>query len=186
MRALVFADTAPEQPVEELLAAHRPDLVLTLGDLQEWMLAPLAAWPGPKMGVHGNHCWRGYMDSLGIIDLHMQRWRLGNLLFAGFEGSHKYKINARFQYEQSEALEMIRSLPPADILVCHSPPNGINDHDDEAHHGLHALNLYLHTHQPKVLLHGHTYPTDETLVREFRGTRIEYVHGARIVDLTLG
>ena len=179
----MFADSTTDEPVDALLVAHQPDLVLILGDLQEWYLAPLGDWHGPKLGVYGNHCWPGYMEQLGIINLHMRRWQVGGALLAGFAGCHRYKAAGRFQYDQEEALALIKALPAADVLACHSPPNGINDHEDPAHQGLYALNWYLHAHQPQLLLHGHTYPTQDTMIGNANGTRIEYVHGARIVHL---
>lgn len=182
MRALVIADRQPDDPVEQLLDRERPDLVLTLGDLQDWYLAPLAGWPGPKMGVYGNHCW-SYMEQLGIINLHMSAYRWAGLTFAGFEGCNRYKATGRHQYHQDEASAMIRTLPAADVMICHSPPYGVNDHDDPAHQGLHALNWYVEHRRPRLLLHGHTYPTADTLVDRMGGTQIAYINGAGMVQL---
>ena len=45
----------------------------------------------------------------------------------------------------------------ADILVTHSPPEGIHDDDDPAHKGLRAINLLISLFKPRYLLHGHTH-----------------------------
>jgi uncharacterized protein len=75
----------------------------------------------------------------------------------------------------------VAALPPADVLVTHCPPRGINDHDDPAHVGVDALNEWLRRVQPAVMIHGHTYPTQP--IRQTGSTRVEYVRGGRIVTV---
>ncbi len=75
------------------------------------------------------------------------------------------------------------NFPPVDIFITHCPPRGINDEDELAHQGFEALRKYVDTYHPKVLFHGHTYPTEENMVRNYNGTRIEYVSGWRIIEI---
>ena len=102
--------------------------------------------------------------------------------FTGLEGCVRYKASRTdVLYTQGEYREMVAQLPLADILVTHCPPTGINDHArDPAHNGIDALLPWLEQFTPRVLIHGHTYPRQP--VRRHGPTRIEYVHGGRIID----
>src|SRR5918912_616758 len=87
-------------------------------------------------------------------------------------------------YSQRRAAKLIRKLPPADVLICHCPPYGVNDDpDDPAHVGFVALREWVLEHRPQLLLHGHTHPNPGALVERLGDTRIVYVNGARVVDL---
>ena len=69
-------------------------------------------------------------------------------------------------------------------MLVHCPPYGINDDPtDVSHQGYKALRDYVELQKPKYLLHGHTYPTEETLVTHFSDTKIVYVYEDRIIDL---
>ena len=52
-----------------------------------------------------------------------------------------------------------------------------------AHQGLDVLRDYIEREPPKVLLHGHTYPTEETVVKQHGSTRIEYVFEHKLITL---
>jgi len=98
----------------------------------------------------------------------------------GLEGCVRYKPGeSDILYTQDEYSTMVAALRPADVLVTHCPPAGINDHDDAAHQGITALRHWVDSHQPKFLIHGHTYPRPP--ITRHGATRVEYVHGARIV-----
>lgn len=185
MKALLLADRRPDTPLADLLREAHPDLVLCLGDLNRQLLGPLHDWAGPKLGVHGNHCCRGYMEDLGIIDLHLKVVELAGLRFGGLEGSLRYKpVGSEFLYEQDEMQEIARQLPPVDVLVCHSPPFGVNDdRHDLAHTGFIGLLQYVLAHSPAYLLHGHTYPSPEELVSLVDDTVIVYANGHKIIEL---
>ena len=54
-------------------------------------------------------------------------------------------------YTQKQAKKLIRKLPPADVLLCHCPPRGVNDDpDDPAHIGLEALRDWVLEHNPAL------------------------------------
>ncbi len=184
MRALCFADRRPDEDPLTLIDREQPDVILFLGDLDR------SYFPGietvthiPKGGVLGNHCRYDYLPELGAANLHLRVLMLGELRVGGFEGSRRYKPAGLYQYNEHEAEMFLTQLPPVDVLVLHSPPAGVNDHDDDAHQGLRAVRHWVDVHQPRVLLHGHTYPEEATMVRNVGRTRVEYVHGWRIVDL---
>ena len=67
-------------------------------------------------------------------------------------------------------------LPAADVLLAHSPPEGVNDEpDDRAHRGSPALRAWVERNRPGWLLHGHTLPNPAARVSELgpdaRGSR---------------
>ena len=185
MKALVIADRNPHIDFRRTIDDNAADLVITLGDLERHDLLYLADIRDvPKIGVYGNHCSGTYMDELGIMNVHMAMWEFGGLRFGGFQGCVRYKENPQaIMYTQAEASVMLEQFPPVDVFVCHCPPRGINDEEEVAHQGFDGLREYIERTPPHVLLHGHTYPTEETIVRQHGTTRIEYVHEWRIVDL---
>ena len=187
MRLLALADEPPPADPAELARANDVQAVVTLGDLSADALAPLSAMELPVLGVHGNHDDEGDLSELGVRDLHLARFELGEWSFAGFEGSVRYSKRALHQYSQEEADELVRRLPPADVLLCHSPPFGVNDQpDDRAHAGFRALRGWVERHRPAYLLHGHTTPDPRTRVHRFGSTEVFWVRGARTIELRRG
>lgn len=138
----------------------------------------------PKLGVHGNHDGDCFSD-LGIVDLHCRVIEIGGLRFGGFEGSPRYK-DGPYQYTQQECLSLIESLPAVDVLVCHAPPAGVNDHPGSpTHEGFEGLALYAMRHRPKMLIHGHTYPDSTDVVSRVGQMEVVYVYGWAMVELPL-
>jgi Icc-related predicted phosphoesterase len=88
------------------------------------------------------------------------------------------------QFTQEEASSLARSLPSADVLVCHAPPAGVNDEPgDRAHEGFLGLREWVGTHSPRLVLHGHTHPRPGGGVLRVADTRVVHVVGARIVEV---
>ena len=185
IKALVIADRPPENPIVDTVAKENIDLIITLGDLEYTQIASLESITHiPKIGVYGNHCTPGYLEQLGIVDLHLKTIEIGDIKFGGFEGSHRYKKDQFAKmYTQEEAVELMKDFPYVDVFIAHSPPAAINDEDDPAHTGLLALRHYLDEKQPKYFFHGHTYPTAETIVKKYKNTEIIYVTADKIIDL---
>ncbi len=52
-----------------------------------------------------------------------------------------------------------------------------------AHQGFDGLLAHIDRYPPKLLMHGHTYPTDETLTTHHGPTTIEYVHIWKIIEI---
>ena len=183
MRVLALADEPPPADPAELVADNAPDAVVTLGDLQKGSIASLATLDLPCLGVHGNHDVPNELAELGIEDLHLSRAQVGDWTFAGFEGCVRFGEGPH-QYTQEEAAVLVRRLPPADVLVCHCPPAGVNDEPhDRAHLGFAALRRWVEAHQPRYLLHGHTTPDPRRRTRRLGSTQVIWVRGAAVVEL---
>jgi uncharacterized protein len=189
MRALALADRPFHADARALTAQRGIGAVLCLGDLQPSWLESLDHVRLPKLGVRGNHDVEPYMEQFGIEDVHVRRVTLGSgLTVCGFEGCVSYPRGRGGAhgptYTQREAAKLIRNLPPADVVLCHCPPLGVNDDpEDAAHVGFAALRDWVLEHRPLLLLHGHTHPNPATMVNRLGDTRIVYVNGARVVDL---
>lgn len=183
MRVLALADKRP--PLDPALMAEQmgADAVVCLGDLDRAWIEPLARLDLPRVGVHGNHDEPGLLREVEVQDLDGRRTSLGGLTFAGFEGCVRYG-DGPHQYTQDEATGLARDLPPADVLVCHCPPAGVNDEPgDPAHVGFAALRAWVEAHRPRYLLHGHTTPDPRTRVQRLGPTRVVWVRGAAVVEL---
>ncbi len=183
MRVLLLADREPIPSVGAMLSGPRVDAVIGLGDLQVSWIESLANAPHRKLGVYGNHDEEPYMEWLGMEDLHGRAVSLGPLRVVGFEGCVRYRKGPH-QFTQREAAKLAARLPPADVLVCHCPPAGINDDpDDVAHIGFEGLRDWVDRVQPRWILHGHTHPPPGTVARRCGSARVVHVSGARVVQL---
>ncbi len=108
------------------------------------------------------------------------------MTFGGFQGCVRYKDNPEaIMYTQAEATQLMQGFPRVDVFLSHCPPRGINDEEEIAHQGFDALRNYLDTQQPEVWLHGHTYPTNETVVTQHGPTKIEYVFEYKLLDINI-
>lgn len=185
MRVLVIADRSPDLPSDlpRFIDAERVEAIITAGDLIAADLKRLAALPLPKLGVYGNHCNGRYLEDLGFTNLHLRTATLGSLRLTGLQGCVRYKTGeSDILYTQEEYHHLVRQLLPADVLITHCPPRGINDHTDPAHVGIDALREWVDRHPPAVLVHGHTYPKPP--LTQHGPTRVEYVAGASILDIS--
>jgi len=187
MKILDLADRSPERSILEMYHEYNPDLILTLGDFHSQALAELKDITQiPKFGIYGNHCSRGYMQELGIFDMHLKIIDYQGFRFGGFEGCVRYKNSATApMYTQEECTAMMQGFVPVDIFLSHCPPYDINDdhHDpkDLSHVGFTALLDYLEQNSPAHWFHGHTYPpTSQT---QYKNTAIHYISGSEIVVL---
>ena len=184
MRVLAFADAPPPGDPRELVERNAPDAVVTLGDLEPAWIATLAELELPRLGIHGNHDAPGALAALGVRDLHLARVEVHGVAFAGFEGCVRYS-DGPHQYTQDEAEALVRRLPAADVLACHCPPWGVNDDPaDPAHQGFLALRGWVDRNRPRHLLHGHTTPDPRTRVWSLGATRVHWVRGAVVVELS--
>ena len=133
MRVLAFADEAPPADAAELVARNAADAVVTLGDLRPGWIASLETLDLPRLGVHGNHDAPHSLAAVGVRDLHLARAEVAGWSFAGFEGCVRYR-DGPHQYTQEEAERLARRLPGADVLLCHCPPESVNDEPDDPAH----------------------------------------------------
>lgn len=186
MKILAIADRAPREKIKLILDKNPVDLICTLGDLDQFSLTGLADINNiPKLGVYGNHCSGMYFKPLGIINMHLKIFEFGGIVFGGFEGCVRYKKDSYAKmYTQEEVFELLKDFPRVDVMLVHCPPYGVNDEqEDSAHQGYKALREYAVRKKPKYLLHGHTYPTADTIVKKFIDTEIIYVYEDKIIDL---
>ena len=185
MRILALADAPPHAPIAELVAAHRPELIVLLGDLEPAWTEGLAAVELPKLGVLGNHDAGDALVAVGAEELQLRRVEFGGLSYSGFGGSPRYSPHGANEWTEEEAAELVEQLPAADVLLTHSPPAGVNDEsDDPAHRGSPALREWVERHRPAWLLHGHTLPHPAHRVDRLGDTRVVHVRGAVALDLT--
>lgn len=179
------------------------DLILGCGDLPytylEYLLTVLNR---PLFYVPGNHDpdfnprdERSKADGGSNLDLETTVYN--QTLIGGFGGSVRYRPDGTNQYTQSEAFRRAYQMIPQllinrikyrralDILISHSPPMGIHDDNDQAHHGLKALNWLLRVAKPRYLFHGHTHfyrnniAEFDTIIEE---TRIINVYPYKVID----
>ncbi len=184
MRTLCFADKCPDPViVRKSIEEFQPELIITLGDLDGFALAPFKNFPNiPKIGIYGNHCSGNYFPELGVGNMHLATWEYHGLKFGGFQGSLRYKSGDHPMFTQEEASALMEGFPYVDVFLAHSPPFGINDEPgDRAHEGFHALHKYIEEIKPKYFFHGHTYP--EEPVKKFMDTTIVYITGIQQVDI---
>ncbi len=197
MRVLALADRPFHADAAKLALTHDVEAIVTLGDLQPSWLETLDRVRVPKLGVYGNHDDEPYMTWFGIDNVHVQPARRAlsdldldsGMSFSGFEGCVAYRRSGSApvgpSYTQRQARRLVRKLPAADVLLCHCPPRGVNDDpDDPAHVGYDALRAWVLEKRPRWLLHGHTHPSPGRLLHRIGDTRVVYVNGARVIELT--
>lgn len=185
MKLLAIADRPPKNGILQTIQENPDiDLVVTLGDLDQFCLQELEQIQHiPKLGVYGNHCSGQYLETLGIWNMHLQIYSYKGVTFGGFQGCVRYKQSpTAIMCTQQEASLMLTNFPKVDVILCHCPPFGVNDdQSDLSHTGFIGLKDYVLKHQPKYLLHGHTYPTiPQTKLDQ---TNIMYVYSDQIVEL---
>lgn len=185
MKALVIADRSPQINIAEVARTEQVELIITLGDLvREDLLSAISVIEIPKIGIYGNHDSGNYMQEIGIMDMHLSTWSYNGLTFGGFQGCVRYKEDPQaIMYTQEEAIRMMAGFPQVDVFISHCPPRGINDEEEIAHQGFDALRSYIDINKPRILLHGHTYPTEQNIVRQHNSTKIEYVYKYSIVEI---
>ncbi|MHD0294564.1 metallophosphoesterase family protein [Rhodococcus qingshengii] len=180
---MILADRPAEVDLLTTIVENDIECVITCGDLHKYYLRDLASVTIPKFGVYGNHCSRGYLDELGITDLHGRKGRLPNgMSVVGLEGCVRYKNEPDVLYTQEGYAAILAAYPwKVDVVVTHAPPEGVNDSSDAAHVGITALREYVDVVGPRYLLHGHTYPNP--VLEQVGRTSVVYTHGMQIVML---
>lgn len=181
------------------------DLIVGCGDLPFYYLEFLvSALDRRLVFVRGNHD-KGPQYTIdgrileqvrGGDDIHGRSLMRAGLLFAGLEGSMRYRPHAPFMYTEPEMRYQIAQLLPAllrnkllygrflDVLVAHSPPYGIHDRQDLPHTGFKIMRNLLQWIKPRLMLHGHIhiYRRDTVTVTKFEETTIVNVYPYRLLD----
>jgi Icc-related predicted phosphoesterase len=163
---------------------HDVELVLGCGDMPyEYLEYIVTVLNVQMLYVPGNHDprfdpTRKETHAEGGTNLDLKIIRHKKFLIGGFGGCIRYRPDGINQYSQSEAyLRAFRMLPrlflnriqfgrAIDVLISHSPPFGIHDDSDPAHHGLKALNWLIRIAQPRYHFHGHVHVYKRNLDNE--------------------
>jgi Icc-related predicted phosphoesterase len=182
------------------------DFVISCGDLPYYYVEYIvSALDRPVFFVRGNHAKvLEHSNSgtrtgpQGAIDMHCRVYGHREILFAGVEGSIRYK-NGPFQYTQREMWWNVFSLVPGllknrarygrylDIFISHASPWEINDRPDWPHQGVHAFRWLLEVFKPAYHFHGHIhlYGPDAKRVVNFHETEVINTYGYRYNLLSL-
>lgn len=202
MRVLAISDIIVESLYSPAVRdiARDVELVISCGDLPSPYLEYIVTMlDKPLYYVMGNHGARGgpREHPEGCVNLDGRAVNHNGLLLAGLEGSIRYNDAPRYQYTQREmrakTLWLARRLWAnrlrfgryLDVLVTHSPPFGIHDGQDAAHHGFQSFLSFIDRYHPEYLLHGHVHLYDSRVGRQaVRGhTLIVNVYGYKLLDL---
>ncbi|HXV44031.1 MAG TPA: metallophosphoesterase family protein, partial [Anaerolineae bacterium] len=174
MKILFVSDKVVEHLYSpKIVERHKDvDLIIGCGDLPYYYLEFILSMLNvPLLYVHGNHDpQQEYLsDGTSITgpgggaNLHCQVYKEKNLLFAGLEGSIRYKDGC-FQYTQREMwLNVLYLIPKLvlnkliygrflDILVAHSPPYGIHNGEDRIHVGFKAFLWFMKVFKPRYMV----------------------------------
>ncbi len=202
IKALSVSDRIESQLLErQTIEQYKDiDLILCCGDLPYHYIESLfQAYEVPVLFVRGNHDHaieygkKGPQSGpWGAIDLHKRVVVLNNLIFAGFEGSLRYR-EGPFMYTQFEMWTNILGMIPqllwnklihgrfVDVVLTHSPPWDIHDQDTHIHRGFKAFRWFIKTFKPAYLYHGHIHVYTEDQQREsiFEKTKIINTFGHR-------
>lgn len=205
MKILAISDQVIERMYTLAATEHLNDvkLILGCGDLPytylEYLLTILST---PLYYVPGNHdpdfnAKDPHSRVEGGSNLDLKLVNHQGILIGGFGGCVRYRPDGANQYTQAEAYQRAFQMLPKllmnriryqrvlDLLISHSPPFGIHDDTDPAHHGLKALSWLIRVAKPRYFLHGHTHfyrnnlEKNETILEQ---TKIINVYPYKIFD----
>jgi Icc-related predicted phosphoesterase len=120
----------------------------------------------------------------------------GGVIIAGLGGSMRYN-RAENQWTNAQMMVKIIKLMPKllfyrifhgrclDVLLTHSPPEGIHDKSDPCHRGFKAFLWFMKVFKPKYLVHGHIHLYDMSEVRTSRylETTVVNAYGHCVIEL---
>lgn len=182
------------------------DLLVGCGDLPFYYLEFLSsALDVRAFYVRGNHD-KGPQYTVegrilekvqGGVDLHTHTAVSHDILFAGLEGSMRYRSGAPFMYTEAEMRYHVARLLPGllsnkikygrflDVLVTHSPPFGIHDKSDLPHTGFRIFRTFMRAFKPNYLLHGHIhlYNHNAQRITQFEETTVINVYPYMVIKL---
>ena len=159
------------------------DLIISCGDLKAKYLSFLVTMARcPLLYVHGNHD-TGYRqlppEGCDCIDDMLVEYN--GIRILGLGGCRKYHPGEH-QYTERQMRRRIRRLRwklwrsgGVDIVVTHTPPEGVGDAEDRAHWGFNCFRDLLEKYKPMYLVHGHVhlrYGVEQIREREYAETRV--------------
>ncbi|HUZ86109.1 MAG TPA: metallophosphoesterase [Candidatus Baltobacterales bacterium] len=211
-RILAVADEVDETLEGEKLAALRPDIVISCGDLPydylEYLVSVLNV---PLLYVPGNHdpslssadpTWvplqaeEPMAGPRGCESVDGRVIETAGLRVAGLGGCVRYRRGVN-QYTQGEMrrralnLELRIRLKRAaqgrrrlDVFVTHAPPFGIASAQDAAHAGFVAFERVIRNFEPLLAVHGHIHPYGRSQPeRSIGSTRILNAVPSRLIEV---
>lgn len=170
------------------------DLILSCGDLKAEYLSFLVTMAKcPVLYVHGNHD-GGYAvrppEGCDCIDGHVVVYN--GLRILGLGGCRKYRPGPHQYTEQQMRWRILKLkwvlwlLGGVDIVVTHTPPEGLGDSDDYAHRGFGCLRELVEEFQPQYLLHGHVhmnYTANAPRILELGTTKIVNTYERYVLNI---
>jgi Icc-related predicted phosphoesterase len=172
------------------------ELIISCGDMPRVYLEFITSILNvPLFYVRGNHD-EGYEDDPpGGDDLHQKLVEYKGLTFYGLEGCIRYN-KAPIQYTEQQMSRKVTSAFPVmqynmirrgglDVLVTHSPPEGIHDADDPPHRGFKALLRFMNWYKPRYMVHGHVHTWDrrKTTETQYRDTMIMNINPVTVLEI---
>ena len=142
------------------------DLILSCGDLDPRYLSFLATFSrATVLYVRGNHDDKyDEHPPEGCTCIEDDIYCYNGVRILGLGGSMRYNPKGKNQYTDKQMRNRTRKLwwklhrtKGFDILLTHSPANGINDGEDRAHWGFQTFNDLLDRYSPKYFVHGHIH-----------------------------
>jgi Icc-related predicted phosphoesterase len=141
------------------------DLIVSCGDLNPQYLTFMATMiPVPVLYVHGNHDDKyEQTPPEGCTCIEDQIYNFNGIRILGLGGSQRYKKGVN-QYTEKEMEKRVKKLrwqlwrnKGFDILVTHSPAQGLHDGQDPCHRGFDVFNQLIDRYQPRYFVHGHVH-----------------------------
>ena len=170
------------------------DLIISCGDLKPEYLSFLVTMGRcPVIYVHGNHDTaydKNPPEGCDCIDDHLIVYNGVRILGLGgcrwyHPGEHQY-TDQQMRRRIRKLRWKLRRAGGVDIVVTHTPPNGLGDGDDYAHRGSEALLELLDQYHPRFLIHGHVhlnYGHDILREIQYNDTRIINAYERYVIDV---
>ena len=118
------------------------------------------------------------------------------LIVAGLQGSIRYRPRAAYQYSQTEmwlragklTLQLLLNRVFygrfVDVIIAHSPPQGIQDGPDRPHRGFSAFVTLIRRFRPRLFLHGHKHQYGRGTWRtRYEETEVVNIGPYRVIDI---
>ena len=205
MKILAVSDEILDRLYNVGVRETYPDvrMLLGCGDLPyEYLEFLVTMYNVPLFYVPGNHdpefSPHPRAHAEGGTNLDGEVLKVNGLLLAGLGGSNRYNPGGPNQYTQPAMfarvyplllkifMQTLLSGRRLDILVTHSPPEGIHDDEDQAHRGLRAINFLLRVAKPRFMLHGHTMFYKHNIknhITNYYQTQVVNIYPFRMLDI---
>lgn len=135
--------------------------------------------PTNVYGILGNHDDYNALEKCNITNIHKKIINIDGVKIAGFQGSNKYKNVEYPSFTQEESILECNEIEPADILISHTGPYNLYNHDI-AHTGLSGISNYIKKNNIILNIHGHMH--DNMVKYSTNGTKVICVYGIAIVN----